>query len=42
MDEIEVSLAKQRKIIADAGAAIAALDIERAELLSKYHKTAKA
>lgn len=38
--ELEVAVAKQRKIIADAGSAIAALDLERSELYAEFRKQA--
>ena len=38
--EREVAIAKQRKIIADAGAVIAALEVERAELFARFRRPA--
>lgn len=38
--DIGVETAKQRKIIADAGAAIAALDLKQAELFAEFRKQA--
>lgn len=39
---IGVETAKQRKIIADAGAAIAALELKQAEMYAEFRKQAPA
>lgn len=40
MVDIGVETAKQRKIIADAGAAIAALELKSAEMFAEFRKQA--